>query len=56
MDDWFDCVNNYLVNFTDFNTGRTASGICDQDAIVGKKDGNVLASAGLRFKHLYPRH
>ena len=41
---WQDYVNNYLVNYTDSNSGKTASNVSEHGAIVGNTDGTVWAS------------
>lgn len=41
---WSDYVQQYLVNMTDPNTGRTALGVCDRGAIVSIADGTVWAA------------
>ena len=41
---WQDYVSSYLTNFTDANSGKTASNVCEHGAIVGNTDGTVWAS------------
>lgn len=41
---WQDYVNNYLVNYVDANSGKTASNVCEHGAIIGNTDGTVWAS------------
>ena len=47
---WQDYVDNFLVNHTNPNTGKSAYNICQHGAIVGNQDGTVwAATAGFTF-------
>jgi hypothetical protein len=41
---WQDYVNNYLVNNTDQNSGKTAVNVVEHGAIIGNTDGTVWAA------------
>jgi hypothetical protein len=48
---WQDYVDNFLINHTNPNTGKSAYTICQYGAIVGNQDGTIWASTpGFTFE------